>query len=197
VVFTRSEGDTSIRTAGPVEVEIVALREADDGELRDIKSPVGVPGGIPLWLAAVTVFVALGVASGFIWWSRHRHRSIGQVPSPPALRVDYAAEFTRIAAMGLLERGAFKIYYSLIAQNLRRFLEQECPEVEALEQTTEEIARALEGLELSPEAVQEIIDFLSAADLVKFAHAEPSLEAARQASEVGRRIVTDRRLAGD
>ena len=209
VVFTRSAGDTSIRTAGPVEVEIVAVREVDDIELRDIKPPVAVPGGIPVWLAVVVVLVALIVAAGLIWRSRRRP-GVGHALPPPALPVEYAAEFTRIAAMGLLERGAFKVYYSLLSQTLRRFLEQRCPGLAAVEQTTEEIARAVEAFEISPETVQEISDFLGAADLVKFAHAEPSLESARQASDVGVRIVAaliagtdptvgscDRRLAGD
>ena len=47
--------DTLIRPPQAIEIAIVGTREDGDGELRDIRPPVHIPGGIPLWLLAVAL----------------------------------------------------------------------------------------------------------------------------------------------
>ena len=94
----------------------------------------------------------------------------------------------RSAASGLLERGEFKTYYSLLSENLRRFLEESLA-VEAMEQTTSELADALQGAEVEGAIRQQITDYLAAADLVKFARFHPALDAARCAPDAGLAIL--------
>ena len=116
--------------------------------------------------------------------SPHPHPRACAPPEP----IDYAAEFVRIAESGLLERGEFKTYYSLLSENLRRFLE-ECLETEAMEQTTSELADALRESEIDGTLRQQIIDYLAAADLVKFARFHPVLDEARGAPDGGLAIL--------
>ncbi len=183
--FVQEGGDTLALITPALAVEVVRVRQEGDEELRDIAPPVEIPGGIPAWLAGIlAALVAAGLAAGVYWWLRRRRQPLAEVLPPPPR--DYVAEFARIAAMGLLERGGMKIYYSLLSETLRRFLEESAG-VEAMERTTEEIVQA--ATELDRPLIGEIERFLGAADLVKFARFSPPLQEARQASETGKAIV--------
>ena len=183
VSFVRAAGDTLLRTTQPLAIEVISARSEGEDQLRDIKPPVLVPGGVPLWGVVAIGLLALALcAFAGVWLWRRRTRS--SQPPPPPEPIDYAAEFARIAACGLLERGEFKTYYSLLSENLRRCLEEHLS-IEAMEQTTAELAAALQEAEVAAALRQQIIDYLGEADLVKFARFLPALEAARRAPEVG------------
>ena len=187
VPFVTAAGDTLLRTTQPLALEVISARSEGEDQLRDIKPPVLISGGVPLWVVvAIGLLVLALCALGGIWLWRRRTRT--PEPPPPPEPIDYAAEFARIAESGLLERGEFKTYYSLLSENLRRFLEESLA-IEAMEQTTSELADALRGGEVDGSLRQQIIDYLAAADLVKFARFHPALGAARRAPDVGLAIL--------
>ena len=180
------QGDTLKLSTAPLQVEVLKVRQEGDEALRDIKDPVELGGGLPAWAWGLAAgLVALALAGGMYWWLRRRQRP--DLPPPPSPPKDYLAEFSRIAAMGLLERGGTKVYYSLLAETLRRFLEDQLSIV-AMEQTTEEISQTLAS-RCDAVLVTQIESFLSAADLVKFARLIPVEEEALQAPEAGKAIV--------
>ena len=183
VNFIQAAGDTLVRASRPFDIEVVSARTEDDKDLRDIKPPVVIPGGIPLWVVVLLVGAILILIGVGIFWALRR-RGKGEVEEPLPEPVDHAAEFIRIAGMGLLEKGDFKFFYSLLADNLRRFLEQAL-EVEAMEQTTGEISASLKRAELGDDLIREAEEYLSLADLVKFARLVPELDRARRAPEGG------------
>ena len=155
--------------------------------MRDIKAPVDLGGGMPAWVwGLIGALLALAFAGGLYWWLERRQRPAAPLPPPPPK--DYLAEFSRIAGMCLLERGGTKVYYSLLAETLRRFLEEHLG-VEAMERTTGEIAQALKAQGGDPALSAQIERFLSAADLVKFARLTPAEGEAGQMPEAGKAIV--------
>ena len=186
ITFVRASGDTLVRTAPALDFEVVSVRREGETELRDISPPVEIAGGIPLWLAAVLgVLLLLGIVVAVLWLLERRKKpEVVEVAAP----VDYAAEFVHIANMGLLERGEYKTYYSLLSDNLRRYLEEDLG-VEAMEQTTAELRFALRQVEMGKTIAAEVEHFLDAADLVKFARFIPDLAQARGAPEAGMAIV--------
>ena len=187
VAFATGAGDSLWRQASALETEVAGVREAGDEVLRDIKAPLPSTGGIPVWVLA-TVAAAVAVLGVWLvkWWLDRRAHEDG---APPPVPVNYPAEFSRIAAMGLLERGAYKTYYSLLSEVLRRFLEDRLG-MEAMERTTPEIAAGLACLEVvGPDLARRAVAFLEAADLVKFACASPTLVEARAAAEEGKATV--------
>ncbi len=183
VPFITAAGDTLMRTTPSLAIEVISARSEGEDQLRDIKPPVLISGGVPLWVVVATGLLALVLCVlGGVWLWRRRTRTPEPPPAPAP--IDYAAEFARIAASGLLERGEFKTYYSLLSENLRRFLEESLA-IEAMEQTTAELANALQGVEVDDSLRQQILDYLAAADLVKFARFYPALDAARRAPDAG------------
>ena len=187
VPFVAAAGDTLLRTTQPLAIEVISARSEGEDQLRDIKPPVLISGGVPLWVVVAIGLLALVLcALGGVWLWRRRTRTPEPPPRPEP--IDYAAEFARIAASGLLERGEFKTYYSLLSENLRRFLEESVA-IEAMEQTTSELANALRGAEVEGAIRQQIIDYLGAADLVKFARFHPALDEARRAPDAGLAIL--------
>ena len=187
IPFVTAAGDTLLRATQPLAIEVISARSEGEDQLRDIKPPVLISGGVPLWVVVVIGLLALALcALGGIWLWRRRTRT--PEPPPPPEPIDYAAEFARIAESGLLEHGEFKTYYSLLSENLRRFLEENLA-IEAMEQTTSELADALQEGEVDTALRQQVIDYLAAADLVKFARFHPALDAARRAPDDGLAIL--------
>jgi len=187
VDFIQAAGDTLVRASQPLDIEVVSARAEDDRELREIKPPVVVPGGMPLWVVVLLVVVVLVLIGFTLFWALRR-RGKGEEDEPLPEPIDHAAEFIRIAGMGLLDKGDFKRFYSLLADNLRRYLEQAL-EVEAMEQTTGEIAASLKRVELGDDLIREAEEYLGFADLVKFARLVPELDRARRAPEGGLAIL--------
>ena len=187
VPFGTEAGDTLLCATQPLVIEVISARGQGEDQLRDIKPPVLISGGVSLWVVvAIGLLVLTLCALGGIWLWRRRTRT-PEPPLPPE-PIDYAAEFARIAEIGLLERGEFKTYYSLLSENLRRFLEESLA-IEAMEQTTSELGDALWGAEVDDSLRQQIIDYLAAADLVKFARLHPALDVARRAPDAGLAIL--------
>ena len=185
--FIQASGDTLVRTTPPLAIEVLSVRREGEENLRDIEAPVDIPGGVPLWLAVMlATLVLVGLIFAILWFlERRKIPSENAIPPEP---IDYLAEFERIAAMGLLERGDYKAYYSLLSDNLRRHLEENLC-IDAMEQTTTEISMALTLTDIEAGIAREIGSFLVAADLVKFARFTPNLENARRAPEAGMGIV--------
>ena len=187
VPFVTAAGDTLLRATQPLAIEVISARGEGEDQLRDIKPPVLISGGVPLWVVVAIGLLALALCIlGGVWLWRRRTRT--PEPPPPPEPIDYAAEFARIAESGLLERGEFKTYYSLLSENLRRFLEESLA-VEAMEQTTSELADALQEGEVDTALREQVIDYLAAADLVKFARFHPALDEARRAPDGGLAIL--------
>ena len=187
VPFVTAAGDTLLRATQPLAIEVISARGEGEDQLRDIKPPVLISGGVPLWVVVAVGLLALALcALGGVWLWRRRTRI--PEPPPPPEPIDYAAEFARIAESGLLERGEFKTYYSLLSENLRRFLEERLA-IEAMEQTTSELADALQEGEVDTVLREQVLDYLAAADLVKFARFHPALDEARRAPDDGLAIL--------
>jgi len=183
ISFIDADATRLIRSTEPVDLEVLSVLQEGEQGPRDIKPPVAVPGGIPIWLAGMLAALAVvGIMAAIYWWlNRRQAPPVAAVAPPP---INYEAEFKRIAGLGLVNKGQFKEHYSQLSELLRQFIEQYL-KVDALEQTTSELRHALQDTDLPTPLVGALEHFLNEADLVKFARFQPLLENAHQAPAKG------------
>lgn len=124
---------------------------------------------LPLLLAALGVVAAVAAVG---WWRRRRRGVEPLVALPAATPRDRALALLEEARdLGLVERGAFKEFYTLVAGALRGYLAAVDPRW-GEEWTTTELCERVRD-RMRPEAVAGLAAVLEAADLVKFAKRRP------------------------
>ena len=191
-----AEGDSGLITSEPIPVLVRSVKPAEMTDIRDVKPPVDIEARIPGWLW-FAVAVLAGVVAGTLWYWNRRRRKPEVEPPPPIVWPD---EVAKILRMRLLEKGAFKRYYSLLSEVMRRYLEDRV-RVDAMECTTSELVQDLRRVSIGEAEVAALEGLLSEADLVKFAKLRPRDEVATKAAEtvldLMRRLDEQRRQSED
>ena len=83
VPFVTAAGDTLLRATQPLAIEVISARSEGEDQLRDIKPPVLVSGGVPLWVVVAIGLLALVLcALGGVWLWRRRTRTPELRPRP-------------------------------------------------------------------------------------------------------------------
>jgi Arc/MetJ-type ribon-helix-helix transcriptional regulator len=184
--FVSPQGDTLRAWSDGFDVSIRHIATSSK-DVRPLKSQWEVPPDYVKWAAVALAAIALVAA--LVWWIRRRcARVVSEAPEvrlPPD--VVALAELERIAGLGLVERGEFKSYYTLVAEAVRRYLGERF-HVESMDRTTYEL---LEELSRRGNRVDGLDAFLSEADLVKFAKFRPEAATALRLMESARAIVVD------
>lgn len=128
---------------------------------------------------------------GMMLWGRWRRRSKPvYIPPPlPAHEVALSA-LEQLEQRSLVEDGKFQLYYLELTEITKGYIEGRFG-IEALDRTTEEIRQELlrEAKRIEPLNAKEVIDFLQACDLVKFARFAPPVEEASGALGSVRKMV--------
>jgi hypothetical protein len=167
--FRAANGDTGSIRSSPIPVVVKSVKPEDLSDIRDIKPPVEIAVRVPLW-AWVVAACTLIVAAAAIWYGRWRRRRPREEPPPPP--VDWHAELEKIARMGLVDRGEYKQYYTLLSELFRRYLEARAG-IDAMERTTFEIMWDLRDHPVGRRCATDVEGLLSEADMVKFAKYRP------------------------
>ena len=175
-------------------VGVASLLEQDKGasDIRDIKPPEDVPfDWRPLAIGAAAV-LGVGALGAVLFWWLNRPRRQRQVPPRPPHEEALAA-LSLLQAQRLIEAGKFGEYYVRLSAIVRQYLEQRF-QLRAPEMTTEEfLSAASTGTRLGTHHRRLLAEFLSQADLVKFARHFPTLSDAEAAYAAARRFVEETR----
>ncbi len=143
----------------------------------------------PWWILAVLAFIA------FVAWLawRRRQQERGRPRRPPASPFERAErEFTRIAALGLVEAGERGRYVSLVVEVVRDYLHGRFA-LASLSLTTDELLREIAEAPTVPH--ERLARLLSEADLVKFARRGLTTDRALELAREARAVVTHEHLA--
>src|SRR5207302_880534 len=145
----------------------------------------------PYGIAAAAV-VAVGLLGAAFFYFMNRPRRQRALPPRPAHEVALAA-LNRLRTRRLIEEGQFEAYYVELSAIVRHYLEDGF-HLRAPEMTTEEFLSAVarDGRLIAPHR-RLLAEFLSQADLVKFARHLPTLKDSEAAYEAARRFVEDTR----
>lgn len=174
VVLRTSAGDRHVAIKLPA-IPVLSVLPKDTAGIKP-KPPKDVLGPNRLWwpwiLAAVLLLLALIAA--YWWWRRHRNREVPAVPIVPIMPRERALEeLERIRALGLIEEGLYKRFYTLVSEVLRQYLATVEP-AWSTDLTTTELARIVRGnTDVSP-----AIAILRNADMAKFAKYVPQKDEA-------------------
>ena len=143
---------------------------------------------IIIYSAAAALLV--GLVGGLLWarW-RRRPRPIVLPPPVPAHVVAYQ-QLDELQKAELVARGAYQDYYLQLTEIAKGYIEGRFG-IDALDRTTDELRRALEqaAAQIAPLNPRELVRFLQACDLVKFARFAPPGEEAEAALAEVRKMV--------
>jgi hypothetical protein len=173
-----------------VGVTSLLAKDKNATDIRDIKPPEEVPFDWRPYGIAVAAVVAVGLLGAAFFYLLNRPRRQRVIPPRPPHEIALSA-LNRLHTRHLIEAGQFEGYYVELSAIVRRYLEDRF-HVRAPEMTTEEfLSTAASDGRLTATQRRLLGDFLTQADLVKFARHLPSLRDSEAAYDAARRFVEE------
>jgi hypothetical protein len=198
-VLYSATGDTAMRyaEANTVTIMIKTLKVDQQAEIKDVKAPLKIPldwRWIVLW-----VFIVL-IILGLIYYLYRRYqkkkletRHVKKVIVLPPYTIALNA-LRNLEEQKLWQKGQIKEYHSIITEIIRIYFEERF-KMPALELPTSEAVELLKQREGSEQILDTTYNFLSNADLVKFAKFVPlgsvNEEMMKQAYEIVKKTISD------
>lgn len=159
-----------------INITVESLKPSEEGDIRDIKPPWDIDyDWRPLLFFGLVGLLVAVLGIGTIIYIRKRRKGETflprkREPERPPHEIAYE-ELKRLEESNLLDKGKIKIYYSEIADIIRRYTEKRF-QIEAMELTTSQLLSALENIQ--EESLIELYrQLLELCDLVKFAKFTP------------------------
>ena len=162
-----------------LDIQVASMRPSEAGDIRDIKAPWELPRDWRqvIMIAAIAAGVLLLAGLGYYFWRKRQGKGLlpqRLEPPRPAHEIAFA-ELAELRNSDLLARGEIKLFYILLSEIIRRYIEGRY-QVEALEMTTFELLEHFKQSELEGEAFGLLREILEQSDLVKFAKFNPPAE---------------------
>ena len=177
-----------------VEVKSVLPDDEEPQDIKDIPDPVELPVNNAAILVGIIIgaLVIAGGAAVFLWLKK-RKESQGEIVRKPPHVIAYE-QLEKLVASGLIEAGRIEVYYVLLSDTIRTYLENRFG-LRAPEMTTEEfLAAAANNSVLKDEHKKMLSRFLTHCDLVKFARYGPDVEEMNSAYESAKQFVHETAL---
>lgn len=169
--------DTLVKSTPPFVIKIRPLQIDTTKEISDVKPPERIPWG---WLEYSILFGGLALAAflGWLIYRRFKKKPVEEkiVEEPVKILTNFdkaLAKLEEIDRIGYLNEGKVKEHFSEVSDTLRWFFEVEFGFL-SLEMTTRETIQSLNKKGMSQEIISGVDDFLTRADMVKFAKYTPS-----------------------
>jgi hypothetical protein len=188
----RTAEDTSFKKiiTESVVVNIHTVPVSTAEEIKDVKSPITIPYDWK-WLLLWIAIALLVIITGYYFYKKYRQKKSEQpvekqiIIIPPHVKALAALE--NLDNEQLWQKGFIKDYHSRITEIIRNYFEERF-DLPAMELTTTETIHHLNGIKEKEIILDITYDFLSNADLVKFAKFQPleavNEEMMKQAKEI-------------
>jgi len=169
--------DTLVKSTTPFVIKIRPLEIDTTKEISDVKPPERIPWG---WLEYSILFGGLALAAflGWLIYRRFKKKPVEEkiVEEPVKILTNFdkaLAKLEEIDQKGYLREGRVKEHFSEVSDTLRWFFEVEFGFL-SLEMTTRETIQSLNKKGIQQDIISGVDDFLTRADMVKFAKYTPS-----------------------
>ena len=174
----------------PIKVSPVAPDSMGLADIKDIYHHPFNPAYYIRYIPYLLIALAL-TALYWYWWKRRKRTVVETEVEIVLLPHEWAFKaLDQLAEQKLWQCGEIKAHYSQLTGILREYLERRFG-IHAMEQTSNEILAQLKGIQLSPTLISDTSDLLSAADLIKFAKADPGMDMHAATTERVRRFVRE------
>ncbi len=176
VQYKDSTGTIHSALSNPIPVEIRGVEVDTSLSIKDVKPQLSVPiSAEEIALYAGIVLALGGIGYGVYYFIQQKKKKAGLIvvekPSLPP-HVLALIQLEELEAKRLWQSGEIKAFYSEATEIVRRYFELRYGFI-ALEMTSGEVMEQLEKFKLEKNNYSSINQFLSNADLVKFAKYQP------------------------
>lgn len=176
VQYREANGRIGIAQSNPIPVEIRGIEVDTAQTIKDVKPPLTVPMSAEEIAVYIGILLALAGAGYGIYYYIRKKKQIagGIVEEKPDIPPHILAlmQLDELETKRLWQSGEIKGYYTEATEIIRRYFESRYG-IMALEMTTGEVMVQLEKFDLGKNVFRSIEQFLSNADLVKFAKNKP------------------------
>lgn len=176
VQYKDSAGKIYSALSNPIPVEIRGIEVDTSLSIKDVKPQLSVPiSSEEIALYAGIVLMLAGIGYGVYYYIQQKKKKAGLiVEEKPSLPPHILAliQLEELEAKRLWQSGEIKAFYSEATEIVRRYFELRYGFI-ALEMTSGEVMEQLEKFKLEKNNFSSINQFLSGADLVKFAKYQP------------------------
>jgi hypothetical protein len=194
-IYYTSVNDTTKKflAVNPLTIVIRTLQVNPQEEIRDIKEPIKLP---PNWLLIIGIaLLSFGLLVGLYYLYRHyKKNKEGKILAEPEVKIPphevALVKLDQLAEKKLWQRGLVKQFHSEITEIIRGYFEDRF-NFRALEMTSSEILAVLSYLEEAKIITDTTYNFLSNADLVKFAKFEPIPQVNEEMMKLAYHIITE------
>ena len=163
---------------GPMYIEVQPM-EVDTAEsIFDIKGPIEEPFSFTDWLKENWIMIAVILAIlilVFVLYRYFKNRPEPVVEEIIPIIPPHVTSLKRLEKLRndkLWQEGKVKLHHSMISEIIRNYIEKRF-QVNALENTTDEIMQSLRFHDIQPDVLSKLNQVLMLADLVKFAKEKP------------------------
>jgi len=186
-------GDSTIRkiTTDPVSFTVHTVPVKPNEDIKDVKKPLKIPFDWK-WLLMWIVIGIILLATAYYFYRRYKRKKGEIVPEkkiikiPPHVRAFSALD--ELEREQLWQQGRIKEYHSKLTEIVRAYFEERF-NLPALELTTTESLQRLNKVEEAKDIIEITHNFLTNADLVKFAKFKPIESVNEEMMEQAREIV--------
>lgn len=190
-------GDTIVSNVTTLVVETPELQEeVGFVGIKDISTdPYTFWEKVMLWLKehwillTIILCVILGSIGILLYLRKKPEQAAIKKPAIP-LPEQWLAHLNQVEQQQLWQNGQHKLYYTEVTDTIRKFLEYKF-NIQAMEQTSDEIIQALRLSSINKELMSKIQNLFSLSDLIKFAKTTPMPQENEMAMTIAKQILTD------
>jgi len=201
----RAADDTSFKKiiSDSVVVNVHTVPVSTAEEIKDVKSPLTIPYDWRLLLLWLTIAIIVLILGNYLYKKYKRSKADQPIEKKVITVLPHVIamnELEKLEKEQLWQKGFIKDYHSRITEIIRNYFEERF-DLPAMELTTTETIQHLKSIKETENILNITNDFLSNADLVKFAKFQPlesvNEEMMKQAKEIVQSTIPQKNLVAE
>ncbi len=173
IIYNQKHERIAELKTNPLRIIVNAVQVDLSKEIKDVKPPIALPLDLLTIFIWVFVIAILSLIGYFVWKKYLKKEKVEaeKIIILPPFQIAIN-KLNELVAKRLWQNGKIKEFHSEITEIIREYFEAEF-KFNSLEITSQETIRELENRNLNSEQIKIITEFLSNADMVKFAKFQP------------------------